>query len=456
MKDFFISYTKTDEDWAVWIAWQLEEAGHTTVIQKWDFHAGQNFVLAMQAASSNAKHTIAVLSPDYLRSDFAKSEWSAAFASDPTGKKGKLIPIKVRPVDVKDILGPIIHIDLTGSSEKEATELLQEIKASEDGRRGKPEVKPIFPSESSLNGNRSTRSPDKENPTEATCVQEETPEFKAGLVDKDEQATHILDYLGKKYFVKEETPKNPLAYLLYGAATQWPDALLNILYVELKNNLKHLSSRVHENVSPIPKRLTRRMLRRNINPDDYFYELLGNELTCGLNRTDIETRLSKAEVPLIFYRVLTAAESNDPDLVQGMLKAWQQLELSINSPRHILILYYEYVEVPKSSWSFFGKSEKTLIHHLNASLPQEMCQKIFLPKLKSPNKKLVHDWINIHFNQKIEDAKKYVEDRISDELKNRKKKRQKEANRIIITDKDYEIHHHDLRDILIDALKQYG
>ena len=88
MNDFFISYTKTDEAWAVWIAWQLEEAGHSTVIQAWDFHAGQNFVLAMQEAASNSKQTIAILSPDYLRSDFAKSEWSAAFAADPAGKEG--------------------------------------------------------------------------------------------------------------------------------------------------------------------------------------------------------------------------------------------------------------------------------------------------------------------------------------------------------------------------------
>jgi TIR domain len=30
---FFISYNKTDRAWAEWIAWQLEEAGYTTIIQ---------------------------------------------------------------------------------------------------------------------------------------------------------------------------------------------------------------------------------------------------------------------------------------------------------------------------------------------------------------------------------------------------------------------------------------
>jgi hypothetical protein len=28
MKDFFTSYTANDEPWAVWIAWQLDQAGY--------------------------------------------------------------------------------------------------------------------------------------------------------------------------------------------------------------------------------------------------------------------------------------------------------------------------------------------------------------------------------------------------------------------------------------------
>ena len=43
MKDFFISYNTADRDWAEWIAWTLEEAGHSVVIQAWDFRPGENF-----------------------------------------------------------------------------------------------------------------------------------------------------------------------------------------------------------------------------------------------------------------------------------------------------------------------------------------------------------------------------------------------------------------------------
>jgi hypothetical protein len=66
MTDFFLSYTRADRDWAVWIAWVLEAAGFITKNQAWDFGAGSNFIVEMHKASAEAERTIAVLSPEYL------------------------------------------------------------------------------------------------------------------------------------------------------------------------------------------------------------------------------------------------------------------------------------------------------------------------------------------------------------------------------------------------------
>jgi hypothetical protein len=79
MKDFFISYTQADRDWAEWIAWQLEGAGYSTVIQAWDFRPGQNFVSAMHRAAQEAERTMPLLSPFYLKSKFGEAEWTVAF-----------------------------------------------------------------------------------------------------------------------------------------------------------------------------------------------------------------------------------------------------------------------------------------------------------------------------------------------------------------------------------------
>jgi tetratricopeptide (TPR) repeat protein len=82
MKDFFISYNKADRAWAEWIAWQLDEAGYTTIVQAWDFRPGSNFVLGMQHAAIESARTIGVLSSDYLNALFTQPEWAAAFAQD--------------------------------------------------------------------------------------------------------------------------------------------------------------------------------------------------------------------------------------------------------------------------------------------------------------------------------------------------------------------------------------
>src|SRR5215831_2143866 len=67
-KDFFISFNHLDSGWAEWIAWQLEGAGYTTIIQMWDFAAGSNFIAGMDKGLANSKRVIAVLSPNYLQS----------------------------------------------------------------------------------------------------------------------------------------------------------------------------------------------------------------------------------------------------------------------------------------------------------------------------------------------------------------------------------------------------
>jgi tetratricopeptide (TPR) repeat protein len=142
VKDFFISYNKADISWAEWTAWTLEEAGYTTVLQAWDFRPGSNFVLEMHQAATEAKRTIAILSPAYLNALYTQPEWAAAFVQDPTGEMGTLLPVCIQKCDLKGLLPAIIYIDLVDLNETAAKEaLLQKI----SWERMKPPVKPTFP-----------------------------------------------------------------------------------------------------------------------------------------------------------------------------------------------------------------------------------------------------------------------------------------------------------------------
>ena len=85
MKDFFVSYNAKDRAWAEWIAWQLEEAGFSVVIQAWDFVG--NWVVRMDAAMRDTTRTIAVLSQDYLAALYTQTEWATRSCSIRQGQK---------------------------------------------------------------------------------------------------------------------------------------------------------------------------------------------------------------------------------------------------------------------------------------------------------------------------------------------------------------------------------
>jgi len=131
MEDFFISYNKTDKEYAKRIADWLDQDGFTTTLQANNFVAGTNFVSEMHKALQKAQRIILVLSPDYLKAKFPEAEWTAAFAKDPTSQFRSLIPVRVSECEPNGLLRPIVYIDLVGLSAKKAkTKFLDEIETT--------------------------------------------------------------------------------------------------------------------------------------------------------------------------------------------------------------------------------------------------------------------------------------------------------------------------------------
>ncbi|HZD69015.1 MAG TPA: toll/interleukin-1 receptor domain-containing protein [Actinomycetes bacterium] len=124
-RDFFISYTGADQAWAEWIADTLEQDGHTTLLQAWDFRPGSDFVEEMHQAIEQTERTIAVLSEHYLASVFAAAEWHAIFAKDPTGQAGLLVPVRIEDCEPPGLLRTRVYVDLVGLEEPAAAERLR-------------------------------------------------------------------------------------------------------------------------------------------------------------------------------------------------------------------------------------------------------------------------------------------------------------------------------------------
>ena len=140
-KDFFISYTGADVAWAEWVAWVLKDAGFSTLIQKWDFHFGGNFVANMHNALEGSERTIAILSEAYFASKFCEDEWTAALAKS-TPDNRRLLPIRIADIARPGLFAPIASLDLFDLDEVVAKErLLAAVKQT----RAKPSAAPRFP-----------------------------------------------------------------------------------------------------------------------------------------------------------------------------------------------------------------------------------------------------------------------------------------------------------------------
>ena len=123
-KDFFISYNSADRQWAEWVAYVLEEHGHSVIIQAWDFRPGGNFILDMQKATAEAKRTVMALSDAYLQALYTQPEWAAAFQQDPMGCDRKLLPIRVAPCQPQGMLAAVVYIDFVGKTAEAAEQIL--------------------------------------------------------------------------------------------------------------------------------------------------------------------------------------------------------------------------------------------------------------------------------------------------------------------------------------------
>jgi hypothetical protein len=145
IRDFFVSFTRADAQWARWIAYVLEEAGYSVWFQDWDFRA--NWVSRMQEALAKSRRTIVVLSDAYLGSKPATAEWTAVFAQDPADQNDRIVPIKVGSVTDLGLFASITYADLTDREEDAAlSELIERVQiAVNPAYRPKPSARPEFP-----------------------------------------------------------------------------------------------------------------------------------------------------------------------------------------------------------------------------------------------------------------------------------------------------------------------
>lgn len=376
-KDFFISYTAVDKNKAEWIAWQLEAAGYTTIIQAWDFGPGDNFVIEMQNAATEAVRTIAVLSPDYLQSKFTAPEWAAAFAQDPTGEKRLLIPVRVSEVDLTGLLRPIVYIDLVNCGVEEARKrLIRHVGASINGVRVKPDKEPPFWDDS---GDTTIQ------PKEKIPHKQLNPSYKLGQIDREDHFEHLANHIPLEYCLRKG---QTMGFVVHGPGQEWPESL--------RYKLVHLIwERTQAAKKTYPDDFLNQSQEVNLSqPEAFLWRLLGKELDImETERKRILSKLQSAQVNYIFVRKMTPREVKQTSFLVELLVAWQAIKLKTSTPSHFLMLICEtdYLEESEDNWRQRISTQLEARSLANALLP---------PISDSPNlDDHFSTWIDSHFKE---------------------------------------------------------
>ncbi|MGW4671335.1 FxSxx-COOH system tetratricopeptide repeat protein [Streptomyces sp. NPDC004324] len=177
-QQFFISYAGTDRDWAEWVGWHLEQAGHQVTLDVWDWRTGDNLVQRMDEALEGADAVIALFSASYFEDErWTTEEWTAAVAH-----RDRLIPLALEPLATKDlprILAAKLRKDLHGLDEAAALSALRE--AVNSGSR--PTAPPPFPgtmpvaAPTPVAGQAKPRLPGRSGQPEVWSVRRRNPDF---------------------------------------------------------------------------------------------------------------------------------------------------------------------------------------------------------------------------------------------------------------------------------------
>jgi len=89
--DIFVSFTKSDQQWAHWIAQELTSLHHEPHVYDWEIGPGEDIVGWMEKRHDQADYVLCVVSPEYLNEDKAPfSTWERRFLENSMGTGGTL------------------------------------------------------------------------------------------------------------------------------------------------------------------------------------------------------------------------------------------------------------------------------------------------------------------------------------------------------------------------------
>jgi hypothetical protein len=142
--DVFISYSHLDEKWVHgWLLPRLESAGLRVCIDYRDFDIGVPSLINMERAAERSRHTLLVLTPSWVKSEWTSFESLLVQTKDPAGLRRRIIPLMLERCELPDRIALFTYANFTESSRWDS-ELPRLIKAL-DAQPGQPQPSAATP-----------------------------------------------------------------------------------------------------------------------------------------------------------------------------------------------------------------------------------------------------------------------------------------------------------------------
>lgn len=117
----FISYSHRDRAWVTgWLLPRLEAASLKVVIDERDFTVGTAVLDNIERAIETSRRTLLVLTPNWVASEWTSFESLLLQTGDPTGLRGRLLPVMLEACELPKRLGIFTYADFRDPAGREA------------------------------------------------------------------------------------------------------------------------------------------------------------------------------------------------------------------------------------------------------------------------------------------------------------------------------------------------
>ena len=112
--DVFISYSHADATWVwEWLRPRLEAAGLRVCLDRRDFDVGVPSLENMERAVDHSRHTLLVLTPAWVDSEWTAFEELLTQTADPAARRRRLLPLLLQPCQPPRRIAMLTYADFT-------------------------------------------------------------------------------------------------------------------------------------------------------------------------------------------------------------------------------------------------------------------------------------------------------------------------------------------------------